>query len=309
MTMIKTKLAKAVSMAIAGAALSAGASSAFASNTMYNTWDAGLAPGVVSNSAQQTTDGWTHTNGNLNSDALNPWYGTSTLDPRPFGYTGSAALSWAVNLTSASDSGIISAADATTRYGSTSGYLAPDVDTAKGAWEDAPATGTPTGWRHAVDFGLIESDVTTTIRLTPSTIDNTFANNFGISLYQGMDTNTGSWSHHGGWHSGYVAGDTSAANLAKVNGNNPVGTSGLTFLDFMDSSGLGPNGGHYLEFTALAGQVYTVILGGRDGGNSWSSPQAGYSLNVTAVPVPGAVWLFGSAFASFAGLCRRNVTV
>jgi len=34
--MTKTKLAKAVTMVLAGAALSAGASTAFASNTMYN---------------------------------------------------------------------------------------------------------------------------------------------------------------------------------------------------------------------------------------------------------------------------------
>jgi hypothetical protein len=50
--MIKTKLAKAVTMAIAGTAISMGASTAFASTTMYNTF---------TTAASSETDGWTRT--------------------------------------------------------------------------------------------------------------------------------------------------------------------------------------------------------------------------------------------------------
>lgn len=300
---------KAVSLAIAGTTLSLCAIPAHAATTYYNTWNAG------NSAVGSATDGWTHTNGTGNSGALQPWYGPAlapgVTDPRPFGYKGIAALSWAINLTSAGDAGIISGDDATARYGSTPGYLPPDIDTAKGAWLDAEAT--PQGWRHQLDFGLIKSDVTTTIRLTPSVVGNAFADNFGISLYKGMNNQlSGSWSHHGSWHSGYIKGDTSAANLAKINGNNPLDITGLQFVTFIDSSGLGPYGGDYLEFTAQAGQVYTVILGGSDGGTSWGSPLSGYALevsSVSAVPIPAAVWLFGSAIAGMGIFGRRKVGI
>jgi hypothetical protein len=38
-------------------------------------------------------------------------------------------------------------------------------------------------------------------------------------------------------------------------------------------------------------------------------PQADYSLNISSVPVPAAVWLFGSAMIGFLGLRRKSVGV
>jgi len=296
--MTEKKLSQAVAMAIAGIALTAGTvTDALATNTtMYNTYNAGAAPGAGG------TDGWTHQNGTTNTGTLQDWVGTpgaGGADPRPFGYQGAAALSWAAEFSS-NGALTISAADST-KYGITA-----DIDTAKGAWQDAAAT--PVGWRHQLDFGLIKADTDLTITLTPSVVGNAFAPNFGISIYTGIDTSA-TWSHHGSWHSGYVAGDTSAANLAKVNGNNPLGTSGLVFDTFIDSSGLGPYGGHTLTFNAKAGQVYTVILGGRDGGNSWSTPVAGYQLDIGAVPEPTTISLFGIAMAGMAATRRRKIKV
>ena len=284
--MNKTKLAKAVSIAIA-ATLSAGTTGALASTTMYNTYNAGSAPGYVGSAASTNTDGWTFTNGTTNSGTRNPWYGTTAYGGTvPFGYTGLAALSWGIELSGPGDSGTISALDSAAKYSATAGYVgAADIDTAKGAWEDGAAS--PTGWRHQTDIGIIKVDKDTVVRLTPSTVDGVSANNFGISVYDGMDTTTTSWSHHGGWNTGYVAGDLTTANLAKVNGNNPIGTSGLTFLNFMDSSGLSTNGGGSVTFNALAGHTYTVLVGGRDITiTSWSAPIMGYAINVyTSAPV------------------------
>ncbi|MDD1626686.1 MAG: hypothetical protein LUQ26_04305, partial [Methylococcaceae bacterium] len=92
--MIKTKLAKAITLAITGTAISMGASTAFASTTMYNTF---------TTAASSETDGWTRTydNGTAtpgiatgpksqgNKGTIVPWLGTSA-GALPFGYTGSS---------------------------------------------------------------------------------------------------------------------------------------------------------------------------------------------------------------------------
>ncbi|MEQ1531640.1 MAG: hypothetical protein ABL925_20195 [Methylococcales bacterium] len=302
---------KAIAVAIAGTAVSVCAVSAQAtSTTYYNTYGAGSALG-------SNVDGWTHTNGSGNSGALQAWYGPTGTDPRPFDYAGTealknykgaAALNWAVHLDTAADSAEISVADASARYGSQAGFIAPDLDTAQGSWVDSQPN--PGGWGMYSDYGLILSDVTRTIRLTPYTENSALPSNFGISVYSGKNNQlSGAWNHHGAWNTGYIKGDNSAANLAKVNGNNPLGITGLNFVGFVDGSGLGPNGGSYLEFQAQAGQVYSVILGGA-AGTQWKdlggNPIAAYKLQVAAVPVPGAVWLFSSAMAGLGVLRKRK---
>jgi hypothetical protein len=47
------------------------------------------------------------------------------------------------------------------------------------------------------------------------------------------------------------------------------------------------------------------VLGGYRNG-AWSDTADGYVLNVAAVPVPGAIWLFGSAMAGLIGFGRRK---
>ncbi len=284
-------LQKAIRVSLTGGALVLGTmSTAHASITMYNTF---------TTTDQNSTDGWTRVDGSGNSGSLQPWVGIPSKVNRPLNFRGPSALSWAIQLNGEGDSGVISSADSLSRYN-----FAAEIDTAQGAWQDESAA--KTGWRHQIDFGLIQSDVTQTVRLSASVVGGQFPSKFGISLYEGMDNRlSGGWSHHGGWNAGYVAGDTSAANLAKVNSNNPMDITGLTFLDFIDSSGLGTHGGDVLEFTAEAGKIYTVHIGGRAGG-SWNGVKASYALNVAAVPVPGAVWLFGSAMAGMTAMVRRK---
>ena len=305
--MIQKKLVKAISLTLAGSAFSLAANNSFAAITMYNTWDAGLAPGTYS-STQQTTDGWTYTNGKLQSGTLQPWYGTDDYGGAvPFGYTGHAALNWGVELSGPIDSATISSAESL-KYGGP----AADVDTGKGAWLDGQGTlvGDPTkdtGWKHAVDFGVIKVSENTTITLTPTTTDGNSAN-WGISVFDGMDTSS-SWSHHGGWHGGYIPGDTSAANLAKAQ-TVPSGMVGLSFINFSDGSGLGSNGGNSLTFTALKDHVYTVVLGGSDRTvNTWSKAQIGYSLNIAAVPEPEewAMMMFGLPLIGWVARRKQKV--
>ncbi|WP_157204971.1 PEP-CTERM sorting domain-containing protein [Methylomonas methanica] len=307
--MIKTKLAKAVSMAVAGVALSAGATTASA-HVMYNTF---------TTTSASSTDGWTRVNdiGSTNSTTgvytppdgiftgpeskgnsgnLVPWVGTAG-GALPFGYAGSSHLNWAAHLHSAGSSLTVSAADALADYG-----VAAEIDTGAGAWLDAggvSSTGAPiapTGWRHQTDIGLIKSDVTQKVTINLSTLGS-FNNNFGVTVFTGMDTNTGNYSHHGSWNC------PTCATPKPLTASNPFGTSGLAYLTH-DESVDALNG---LTFTAVAGQIYSIYLGG-NGVGRWSQNVAGYSMDITtsAVPVPGAVWLFGSAMVGLIGFGGRR---
>ena len=178
--------------------------------------------------------------------------------------------------------------DSMTNYG-----LSAEIDTCAGAWKDD----TGTGWKHQTDIGLIKSDFDGLVRLNLTTLGS-FNNNFGVTVFTGMDdTTTADYSHHGGWNNAFKTEATSNPWYAVGVG------SGMDYLVHdatVDTT-------NYLEFFAKAGQVYTIALGG-NGVGSWNANVAGYELNIAAVPVPGAVWLFGSALAGFAGLGRRKLS-
>lgn len=293
--MTKTKLA----LAIASAALSVGATSASASTTMYNTF---------TTPATTATDGWTRiadTNGDGygtgpesqgNKGLILQWAGTSDKK-LPFSYAGSSHLNWAVQLTGQGDTAEISGADSLARYG-----FDAEIDTGGGAWRDNV---TPTGWKHQTDIGLIQSDVTQQVHINLVTLGNltpaTFST-FGVTVFDGMDTNTGNYSHHGSWNN--------PAAGKPFTMDNPFGTTGLTNIGYSDHV----NGTTDFTFTAVAGHVYSLYLGGVDF-SKWNTGVDNYKLTMTTsaeaavVPVPGAVWLFGSAVAGMIGFGRRKATV
>lgn len=291
--MIKTKLATA----IAGMALSVIAPNLLASTTMYNSFTAiGAAK----------TDGWTRvadSNGdgyatgpesNGNSGLILQWAG-SINNELPFGYAGSSHLNWAVQL-SDGDVAEISTADSLSRYG-----MYADIDTGGGAWYDngltssgTPSASGPTGWRHQTDIGLISSDVTQNVTLNLSTVHGLFSR-FGVTVFEGMDTNTGNYRHHGSWN-----------NASKpFTEENPFGTIGLTNIGYSDNV----NDTDGFTFLAEAGKIYSVYLGGV-GFSRWNSGIDGYRLDIntstSVVPVPAAVWLFGSAILGVVGVGRRH---
>ncbi|CAI8784928.1 conserved protein of unknown function [Methylocaldum szegediense] len=284
----KNKLAKAVTTALAGTILSVGAVSAEA-HTMYNTF---------TTTDPSETDGWVYGGvGNPSYPVASPgWVGTESPTTLPFGYAGKAHLNWAAELHNAGDSLEISSADALARYGVT-----VEIDTGAGAWQDASAT--PTGWKHQTDIGLIMAHETMWVTLNPSVVTGTGYDiqNFGITVFTGMDTNTGSYSHHGAWNC------PECATPRPYEADNPFGTVGLTYLTH-DGTVDAVNG---LTFLAEAGQVYSIYLGGAGVGH-WGSNIAEYRLLISTapVPIPAAVWLFGSALAGIVtiGYRRKNGT-
>lgn len=278
--MKKTKLAKAVAIVAAGATLTLGVTSTASAHVMYNTGTFG------------GTDGWTMSGGSLQTGTVNPWEGT-VGGVRPYDYVGKQALNWAATIHTAGSSLQVSQADAIDDYG-----FAADIDTANGAWGSWQDPNNPSltrGWAHNTDFGLIKSHIDTDIRIDVSKVnaaDNIF--NFGITVFTGMDDGTASFNHHSVWNQGYISG----VNEAPAQVDNPFGTNGLTYLTHGDSS--------TVTFHALADQVYSIYLGGNDiGGDIFGTPY-GYQATISAVPVPAAVWLFGTGLMGLVSLGRRK---
>lgn len=321
----KTKpLSKAVSLALAGMALSFGAigSATASSTTMYNTF---------TTTDQTKTDGWVYgfcsncTNSTRaiaydpnNPQAYDGFVGTDSNNPSshssilPFGYGGTSHLNWALHLSSAGDTAQISQADAIARYG-----FAAEIDTGGGAWRDDGSItvgNIPTGWKHQTDVGLIKSDVTQMVTLNLTNLDinipgSEFAR-FGITVFEGMDAKTGAYVHHGSWNNvdpipAAPSGTPPAQAAHPYDMDNPFGTVGLTHLaysDYVDSTAA-----HAFSFTAEAGKVYSIYLGGVDF-SSWRAGLANYQLDVATspVPVPGAVWLFGTGILGLLGFGKRK---
>ncbi len=327
MSLTKTKLAKAVAFALAGAALTAGSVStaSAAVTTMYNLSTgnstdisgASIDPtlgGVWNSNYYGATDGWTNgadanSSSTVGDIASQKWAGTGSATATPFGYIG-AHMNWGVNITGGIGGiGTISTFDAFNRYGT---YA--DIDTAKGAWSDnsgatlASQTASA-GWRHDLDTGLFKSDTTGLVTLSASGIVQT-GTNFGFTIFSGMDAATG-YNHHGSWNTNNnTGGITSNSNPIPVAA--ALAGTGLSTANIVAYSigGASPSNLNTISFNANAGQIYQIFLGGYKNGN-WGATLDGYQLNISQagvapVPVPGAVWLFGSAIAGFMGLCRNK---
>jgi hypothetical protein len=332
--MKKTKLAKAIGFAIAGAALTAGSVSTVSASTttMYNLFHAnsnGFTAGVANPCAPCAageTDGWVWggvadstptgtdtietSSPTINAAPGAGWVGTAAANKTPLGYTGGGVLHWGLEITGGQGgTGTISNADAIARYN-----VSADIDVAKGAWSDNISTnvGVAGGWRHDLDYGLFKSDTTGLTTLTATRVNgNGQTNNIGFTIFKGMDTSLGSYLHHGAWNSTTNAGGLTNNSLpgggTKFGANNAAAIANIVAYSIGDPNVSLTTGTNLntISFNAEAGQAYTIVLGGYRNGD-WNTTTDGYSLNVSQVPVPGAVWLFGSAMAGLIGFGRRK---
>ncbi|MBD9356876.1 hypothetical protein [Methylomonas albis] len=310
--MINTKTAKTIAMILAGGSMSlAGISVASASATYYSTdrpIDGSYAPDQYTDAAALGTDGWTRTGESGNSGTPLPWLGT-VGGARPFGYVGYGSANWAAEITAAGDSLEISQADAAARYGTAWGAYGAslaNIDTAKGAWYDGAQ-----GWGHNTDIGLFKSDVTALVTINLTSLFNDSEpdkswHNFGVTVFTGMDSSSSGYSRHTGWNYGtdFTQSDPFTSVGVVYDGSIGVSNPGKAYSATVDDV----NG---YTFLAQAGQVYSIYLGGNSGSGNYD-PHAGYQLNITteapaSVPVPGAVWLFGTVIAGFVATGRRRL--
>jgi len=276
--MKKTNLAKAVSIALFGSTLALGSNVATA-HTMYNTYNAGLHS--VGNDKQGGKDGYTNA---YISTVIDSWVGTDSSSTLPFGFSGRQRLNWAAMIHSDTSAMEISTADAQSRYG-----LDADIDTAKGAWFDGAK-----GWAHNTDYGLIKSMVDTKVTLSLSDVNGGISN-FGVTVFTGMDEGV-NYDSHWSWN---IKGPYFGQDVDYTTNSNPHNTDGVIYKTHSETS--------TLTFTALADQVYSIYLGGNDGAGVYG-PHDGYVMSIQAspVPLPAAVWLFGSGLLSMVGWGRRK---
>lgn len=286
-------LSKHIGSTIAGACLTMVTDLAVAGTTMYNNYNA-YASQQASDFNSNGTDGWVYGFGNGPGQETPSFSGTASSSTLPFGYSGGSILNWAAELTGSGDSVTVSSLDAHTRYG-----VWADIDVAGGSWSDnSSGDNGASGWRHNVDFGLFKSQIDTDITLHGVGITN--SDHFGFTIFKGMDTSNSAYSHHGGWNSGNNASGLSSNSL-------PDGGTTFSVSDIVAYSigGSNPQNISDISFHANADQIYTIVMGGyRDA--DWGTTSDGYALTISAVPIPGAVWLFGSALAGLAGLRRRR---
>ena len=318
--MKKTKLAKAIGFAIAGAALTAGSVStaSAASTTSYNLFhqNAGNAPCAPCSAG--STDGWVWGNGAsgdatpTGTDTIDltngfAWVGTAAPNKTPFGYKGGGTLNWGLEFTGgAGGTRTISNADSIATYG-----VSADIDSAKGAWSDNVSTnvGVAGGWRHDLDFGLFKSDATGLVTLNASPVGGPAGEPvpaYGFTIFKGADTSAVPYNHHGAWNSTTNTTGLTAASLPGGGRNLPVSSIVAYSIGNVDPSTSAPGTNiNTISFEAQAGEIYTIALGGYRNGD-WTTTSWGYNLEVSQVPVPGAVWLFGSAMAGLIGVGRRK---
>ncbi len=193
---------------------------------------------------------------------------------------------WVVHLESAGSNAKVSSQNAYDTY-DTYGIWA-DIDTTKGAWNDRLPDGASMGSMYNMDLGLIKSDVTQRVSLTVSNVDPIGWQNFGINVYSGtnqmhsqnayvqtdtlccdangnpvpiysrINTNLADMLHYGYWNFGYLPGDDNS----EVQEDNPFNAH-ITYVTHGDDS--------TVTFTALAGEVYAILLGGYSGEGVFSA--------------------------------------
>lgn len=212
-----------------------------------------------------------------------PW--SAGDDP---GYTGNLPATWVAMIHN--DGGV---ANSQTASSEAAGFT---IGMGAKAYKDGA-----TNWGHTADFGLFELHHDATVTITVSSDNADLRPAFG--LWDGWDTNGGSSRHDSYLNNGaldpmgsvlgssLIPHDPTAWSVAAVQG----ATATATLTRFLTAGN------------------YTLILGGYDG--TVGGANLAYTATISAaaaaspVPVPGAVWLFGSAMAGLIGFGRRKPAV
>lgn len=217
-----------------------------------------------------------------NSNSTGPWSDGSTT--KPSGYIGKMPVTWVADILTANETDVVSKANAIAQ-GASSTYA---VESLANRWNPARS------WGNALDFGLITLHSTGNL-LIEVAADASQSSTFtpGFTLFSGWDTSPTS-SKHGSWNVALPAVPV-----------NPRGTTGLTYAGQASTTVAGGTASYL--FTNLAAGNYSLWIGGNGPVASTTGSQSYVAtLTTSPVPVPGAVWLFGSAMAGLISFNRRQ---
>lgn len=144
------------------------------------------------------------------------------------------------------------------------------------AWEDGNDN---SGLGDGMDFGLIKLKAVSSLTITVEADGSNLLP--AISFYKG-----------------YATGGVRSLSYDN-NDNNPLGTTGLELLASIANDGDGS-----VTYTTgpLAAGKYSLFIGDDDGAAGGK-----YKATLSSVPVPAAVWLFGSGLVGLLGLQKRKM--
>jgi len=223
-------------------------------------------------------------NGNATNGA-GTWTGGAATD-----YSGRLPVTWMAHIHGDNSSLEVSTADALAE-GAPSGYV---IETYNNKWNPASS------WGNALDFGLISlsSAANLTIKVEADTsLGSVFVP--GFTLWENWDETTTS-SKHGSWNADpYNPGNRGASNLVYLGHASTTSSDGGVDYSVVGNS-------VEITFLNLAAGHYSLWIGGNGTGSTTIGQQYSATLTTAPVPVPAAVWLFGTAFAGMLGLGKRK---
>lgn len=220
-----------------------------------------------------------------NSNSTGPWSDGSNT--KPTGYVGNMPVTWIADIQNNINPNEVD----TVSTASALAAGASAIESLSNRWNPSRS------WGNALDFGLITLHSAGNLLITveaDATKNSTFTP--GFTLFSGWDTSPNS-SKHGSWNVALPAVPV-----------NPRGTTGLTYVGQASSTVAGGTASYL--FTNLAAGNYSLWIGGN---GTVASPVGSQTyiatLSASPVPVPGAVWLFGSAIAGLVGFGRRKTAL
>lgn len=194
---------------------------------------------------------------------------------------GGLAYNWTVNM-----SGNDTTAGSTPSYAGTLGSL---------SWNDPINAGDPigTGWTHTSRWTALTLTQATNLSITLSANSSSLIPAF--TLWSGQQQTDAGIS--GGYHTYNNSGNFDWSTV-----DPGYGSSTLNYIG--NEANLGGLSSITKVFSLAAGQ-YSLVFGGNPAPGT-PGASVGYQATLTTVPVPAAVWLFGSGLAGLAGLARRK---
>ncbi|CAI8785032.1 conserved exported protein of unknown function [Methylocaldum szegediense] len=221
------------------------------------------------------------------------------------GYTGALPVMWYAGMHSATSTRTIETGTPTSANGNSLQRQIADFNASNdsdlptdrmlrvggSSWSD-PANGGQ-GWGHGLDFGLIHWSCGGSVQGCLDAGISGFKLTLADDLADGGANLKLGYALYGGWDRGSEAFRHDTFVTSPVPVSNPLGSNDLTLIGWGVASAVGETLSQTFDLNTHHGGEYTVIIGALGG------VDGNYQLTiepvVQPVPIPAAVWLFGSA--------------